>query len=277
MSFPYRAVWVSLLMAVACGGAETNRVLRIAADPNNLPFTNAKLEGFENKIAEVIARDLHATIEYNWRAQRRGFFRETLKEDKADLVLGAPAEFDRALTTRPYYRSSYVFLYRKDRGLHISSFDDEQLRTLRVGVQLVGDDGANPPPAHALARRGIVTNVVGFMVYGDYREANPSAGIINAVVTNGIDVAIAWGPLAGYFAKQSRIPLEISLVAQADSPALPMAFDIACGVRRRDKALREELNNILEHRKTEIEKILDDYAVPRARIAHSMTVQGGSK
>jgi mxaJ protein len=141
----------------------------------------------------------------------------------------------------------------------------------------VGDDGANPPPAHALARRGIVTNVVGFMVYGDYREANPSAGIINAVVTNGIDVAIAWGPLAGYFAKQSRIPLEISLVAQADSPALPMAFDIACGVRRRDKALREELNNILEHRKTEIEKILDDYAVPRARIAHSMTVQGGSK
>src|SRR4051794_21309122 len=173
-----KAALVLIGVCVASQGDQTNRVLRIAADPNNLPFSNAKLEGFENKIAELIAHDLGAKIEYSWRAQRRGFFRETLKENKADLVLGAPADFERALTTQPYYRSSYVFVSRKDRGLNIRSFDDEALRTLRVGVQLIGDDGANPPPAHALARRGIITNVVGFMLYGDYSEENPPARII---------------------------------------------------------------------------------------------------
>ena len=251
-------------IGLAASSASTNRVLRITADPNNLPFSNEKLEGFENKIAALVAGELNATIEYSWRAQRRGFFRETLKENNADIVLGVPGGFERALTTRPYYRSIYAFVTRKDRGLRICSFDDPRLKTLRIGVQLVGDDGANTPPAHALAMRGIITNVVGYTVYGNYAEANPPARIIDAVANGSIDVAVAWGPLAGYFAQHEAVPLEIApAAAQFDSPALPLAFDICMGVRRRDKELRDELNSILARRKPDIEKILDAYGVPR--------------
>src|SRR3954469_11742113 len=138
--------------------AATNQVLRIAADPNNLPFSNERLEGFENKIAEVVAEQLGAELRYTWRAQRRGFFRETLKSGDCDIVLGVPTGLEGALTTEPYYRSSYVFVTRKDGGLRLSGMDDVQLHAARIGVQLIGDDGANTPPAHALAMRGIITN-----------------------------------------------------------------------------------------------------------------------
>src|SRR4051812_20772276 len=156
---------VFIAATLVCRAGETNRVLRITADPNNLPFSNEKQEGFENRIAEVIARELGAQIQYSWRAQRRGFFRETLKENTADLILGVPKDFERALATQPYYRSSYVFISRRADALKLKSFDDPQLRRLRLGVHLIGDDGANTPPAHALAERGIVTNVVGFSIY----------------------------------------------------------------------------------------------------------------
>src|ERR1700712_3507998 len=102
-------------------GVPFKPTLRVTADPNNLPFSNERREGFENKIADLIAKELDVNLDYTWRAQRRGFFRETLKENRADLILGVPAHFDLALTTAPYYRSSYVFLYRKDRGLDIHS------------------------------------------------------------------------------------------------------------------------------------------------------------
>src|SRR5215203_620586 len=153
--------------------AEPARVLRVAADPNNLPFTNARLEGFENALAELVARELGARLQYTWRAQRRGFFRETLGEKRCDLVLGVPAHFERALTTAPYYRAGYVFVARAERGLDIRSFDDPRLRELTIGVTVIGEDGAQTPPEHALARRGIVDNVIGFSVHGDYRDANP--------------------------------------------------------------------------------------------------------
>jgi ABC-type amino acid transport substrate-binding protein len=126
------------------------KVLRVSADPNNLPFTNDKLEGFEDKIAAILAEELGADVEYTWRAQRRGFFRAALKEGEAEVVLGVPVGFDMASTTAPYYRSSYVFVTRKDRGLAVKSFDEPSLKTLKVGVQMIGDDGTNTPPAHAL-------------------------------------------------------------------------------------------------------------------------------
>ena len=210
-SAPFRGVPFLLLSAflLVCSFAqagekttESRRVLRIAADPNNLPFSNDKLEGFENKIAALIARELGVEIEYTWRAQRRGFFRETLKEGSIDLVMGVPSDFERALTTEPYYRSTYAFVSRKDKNLHVQSFDDPRLRQLKVGVLLIGDDGANTPPAHALAERNIVTNVVGFTIYGDYKEPNPPARIISAVAKSDVDVAVVWGPLAGFFAKK---------------------------------------------------------------------------
>src|SRR4029078_1353232 len=126
----------------------------IAADPNNLPFSNDKLEGFENKLAQLIAKDLDADVEYVWRAQRRGFFRHAFKEDGCEIILGVPNHFEMAATTAPYYRSSYVFLTRRDRNLHVTSFDDPALRDMKIGLQVLGDadEGSGSPPGFALAR-----------------------------------------------------------------------------------------------------------------------------
>src|SRR5581483_8068662 len=142
------------------------RKLRVCADPNNLPFSNQRLEGFENKIAGLLARDLNAEVEYTWWAQRRGFIRNTLKARACDVVMGVPSGFEMAQTTAPYYRSTYVFVYRQDSGLKVGSFDDPVLHKVKIGVQVIGDDGANAPPAHALSNRGIVGNVRGYTVYG---------------------------------------------------------------------------------------------------------------
>jgi mxaJ protein len=132
------------------------RELRVCADPNNLPFSNDRQEGFENKLVDLVAKDLGATVAYTWWAQRRGNVRETLNDGKCDLIPGVGSSLEMLATTRPYYRSTYVAVTRADRGLDIASFDDPRLETLRIGVSMIGDDFNNTPPAHALARRGIV-------------------------------------------------------------------------------------------------------------------------
>jgi mxaJ protein len=244
--------------------AAAGRVLKVCADPNNLPFSNDKGEGFENKIAELVAREMNATVEYTWWAQRRGFIRNTLKAGDCDCVIGVPLGFEMAATTGPYYRSTYVFVYRKDAGFAVRSFDDAILKKLRIGVQMVGDDYANTPPAHALANRHIITNVRGYTLYGDYRQASPPARILDALVAGEIDVAVVWGPLAGYFAGQQAMPLELVPVSpQIDQPFLPFVYDISMGVRRGDDALKQELEAIIERRRADIERILDDYHVPK--------------
>ena len=216
---------------------------------------------------------------YVWHAQRRGFFRETLKSGDCDLVLGVPTDIEMALTTRPYYRSSYVFVRRKAEMTGLNSFDDPILRRVKVGVQLVGNDGVNTPPAHALAARGIVTNVVGYTLYGNYSQPNPPARILEAVAGGAIDVAVVWGPLAGYFASREALPLELTPLESAkdDRSGLSLAFDISLGVRRRDKALRDRLDEILEHRQAEIEQILNDYGVPRLPLSPAGARRAESK
>ncbi|HEX5514797.1 MAG TPA: transporter substrate-binding domain-containing protein, partial [Gammaproteobacteria bacterium] len=144
-----------LLLALLLGGGASARELRVCADPNNLPFSNRAGEGFENKLVELVARELGATVHYTWWAQRRGFVRNTLKAGECDLVAGVPSNMEMLLTTTPYYRSGYVFVTRVN-GPLVRSLDDPLLRQVTVGVQLIGDDGANSPPAHALARRGVV-------------------------------------------------------------------------------------------------------------------------
>jgi mxaJ protein len=239
-------------------------VLRVCADPNNLPFSNQRGEGFENKLAQLLAQDLGERVEYTWWAQRRGFFRNTLRAGLCDVVIGVPSGFEMALTTKPYYRSTYVFLSRKDRHLEVKSFDDPALKKLRIGVQIIGDDQSNAPPAHALTRRHIIDNVKGFTLYGDYSQHDPPARIVDAVSKGDIDLAIVWGPLAGYFAKQSRVPMEIVPVSpQIDQPFLPFVFDISMGVRRGDQEFRDQVDQFLDKRRGEIERILADYRVPR--------------
>ncbi|MCP9231965.1 substrate-binding domain-containing protein [Mesorhizobium sp. LMG 17147] len=256
------ALALSLVAAVADA-----RELRICADPNNMPFSNAARQGFENKIAELVGRELGATISYTWWAQRRGFVRNTLKAGLCDLVPGTPTNLEMLRTTAPYYRSSYVFVTRRD-APEIASFNDPRLRDLHIGVQLIGDDGANSPPVQALGSRGIVGHLVGFPVYGDYSAPNPPARIIEAVANGDIDMAVVWGPLAGYFGARQKVPLRITPVApRIDGPLLPMIYDISMGVRRDDDALRSEVDAALAKHRAEIDAILAAYDVPRLDVA----------
>jgi len=254
----------SLAFAAACSHAP-GRTLRVCADPNNLPFSNEAREGFENKIAELLARDRHARLEYTWWAQRRGFVRNTLNAGACDVVMGVPAAFDPVRTTRPYYTSTYVFASLRDRQLHLGSLDDPRLRSLRIGVQMIGDDFTNSPPAHALSERGMVRNVVGYSVFGDYRQPSPLSGIMDAVERGDVDAAVVWGPAAGFFARGAAHPFELTPVSpRSDGPARPFVFSIAMGVRRDDVALATELDDFIARRRVEIDRILAGYGVPRA-------------
>jgi mxaJ protein len=246
--------------------------LRVCADPNNLPFSNTAREGFENHIAELIGRELHEPVEYVWWAQRRGFVRNTLNSGACDLVVGIASGVEMLATTRPYYKSTYVFVSRHDRRLGITSFNDPALERLKIGVQLIGDDFANTPPAHALSNRGMTKNVIGYTVYGDYRQPNPAARIIDGVVTRQVDIAVVWGPLAGYFAKESPVPLDIVPVSpRVDLPYLPFVFDIAMGVRRGDTTFRARIDDIITRKRPAIDSILRQYAVPRVDVASVAT------
>ena len=254
----------ALALAAAPAGAAPPRQLVVCADPNNLPFSNQAGEGFENRIAALIAKDLSAQISYVWWAQRRGYVRNTLNEAKCDLWPGVASGVEMVATTRPYYRSTYVFVTRADKALAGLTLDDARLRTAKVGVQMVGNDAMNTPPAHAMASRGIIQNVRGYMLYGDYQRPNPPAAIVDAVAAGDIDVAIAWGPLAGFFAKRSAVPLRVEAVTPwLDAAQWPMIYDISMGVRRDQPALRAEVESSLERNAAAIGRILDDYGVPR--------------
>lgn len=267
------ATLAAILMCVAGPGlagaqspVQTRDELRVCADPNNLPFSNQAEEGFENKLAELIAAEMNARVVYTWWPQRRGFVRNTLREYKCDVLMGVPSSFELVLATKPYYRSTYVFVYPKNKGYDIRSFDDPILRELKIGVHMIGDDYNNSPPAHALSQRNILDNIVGYSVYGDYDEPNPPAEIVDAVGHGDVDVAIVWGPIAGYFAKRQPIALNLVPVSpQIDLPFLPFVFDMSMGVRRDDEALRDSLEAILDRRKDDIQKILAEYGVPIVR------------
>src|SRR5436305_10243188 len=159
---------LALTFVATAGVAEEvgQNTFRVCADPNNLPFSNREREGFENKLAELVAHKLGTSLSYTWWAQRRGFIRNTLKAKDCDVVMGVPAHYDLVETTAPYYRSSYVFVTRADRNLNISSLEDPLLKTLKIGVHLIGDDGNNTPPAHVLGQQGLTHNVSGFRIYG---------------------------------------------------------------------------------------------------------------
>jgi mxaJ protein len=263
---------IALLGFTACRNSEARAAaapaLRVCADPNNLPFSDSSGAGFENRIASLIASDLGRRVEYTWWAQRRGFVRNTLRSGLCDVVIGIPTSYDLLAPTRPYYRSTYVFVTRKDRNLHITSFDDPQLEKLRIGVQIIGDDYSNTPPAHALARRGITKNVRGYTVIGDYSKPHPPSSIMTAVERGDVDVAVVWGPLAGYFAAHDGTPLELTPVSpQIDTPFLPFVFDISLGVRREDSVFRRRLDSVLVNRRPQIDSILRDYGVPRVDLA----------
>jgi mxaJ protein len=179
------------------------------------------------------------------------------------MVLGIPTAAEMVLPTNPYYRSTYVFVYREQDKLQLQSFDDPALRQLRIGLHAIGDDGANPPPVHALAHRGIVNHVVGFTMWDVDTVQNPQGRIIDAVANGDIDVAIVWGPFAGYFAKQQKVDLAVVPVSPSvEPPGIPFTYDISIAVRPGEMALKEELDGVLKRRRRDVEKILEDFGVP---------------
>ena len=246
-------VAASLLPGGAIGQDATK--FRVCADPDNLPFSNQQQQGFENKIAELMAQDLGAPLSYYWWPHQRGLVRNTLRADQCDVLIGIPKGYDPVLWTKPYYRSSYVIASLKDRG-RIATLDAPELKKLRVGIH------SNTPPEEALARRGILDNVVGYSLFYDARDpaSDRPSKLVTDLVQGTVDVAIAWGPLVGYYAKRLNVPLELTPLTS--EPGLPLAFDISMGVKKGDQALKARLESALDRHQADIRKILEDYGVP---------------
>lgn len=237
------------------------RELVVCADPANLPYSDQRELGFENRIATLLAQELNATLRYSWNMQRRSFLRRTLNAGRCDVVIGLPSGLQGVAQTRPYYRSSYVFVTRQ--GEPIGGLDDPRLRQLSIGLQAVGAEGANTPPAMALARRGVVDHITGYPVWGEDADETPQARMLQAVVQGEIDVAILWGPIAGYFAESYRQRLLLTaLEADPQQPGLAFSYSMSLSTRRADTALRDELQRALERREVEIQAILRSYHVP---------------
>ena len=257
----------SLIFSVGLN-AQT-RELRVCADPNNMPFSCREQTGFENRIAALVARDLNARLTFIWQRMGRGFVREYLDKNQCDLLIGIPANYRPVLTTTPYYRSTYVFVSRQKEP--VSSFDSPALHGVKIGVQVLEEEYT--PPGEALARRGLQSAIVGFDTIGDGADS-----IVRAVADQKVDLAVVWGPLAGYFAKQFGDGLRVTPVEpEVDPPGLPFTFAISMGVRKGNLALRDELEQILQHRQTEIRAILDDFGVPQLPLASLARANGVAK
>jgi quinoprotein dehydrogenase-associated probable ABC transporter substrate-binding protein len=239
-----------------------NTPLRVCADPDDLPFSNRAGQGFENKLAEMVAKALDTTVAYTWFPQRRGFLRSTLDADECDVVMGTP-NVDGVLATRSYYRSGYVFVSRDDRHLSVSTMTDPALRTLRIGVQLIGADGTGTPPAVVLGEEGIVQHVVGYPVYGNFAGPQPAAAPIAAVERGDIDIAALWGPTAGYFSKKAATKLRVTPITGTEQ-FLPQTFEypIAMAVRPSDTDLRDRLNAFIRAHQADIAALLERYGIP---------------
>ena len=242
--------------------AQANASLRVCADPNNLPFSNKAGEGFENKLAQMLGQWMHKPVEYTWAMQQKQFLQDTLDADKCDVVMSLPTQDGAELTTDPYYRSTYALVYRANAPYQLKSLDDPRLHKLTIGVHAIGDDWADLPSGSVLAHRGIVRNVHIYKMFSDFSRPNPSADLMEAVAKGDVDVAIAWGPLAGYFATREPVKLTVVPITHAHA-VLPFEFSISMAVRHGDSKLRDKLNTFLREKHDAIRSLLTRYGVPQ--------------
>ena len=254
------AVIALALGAVPAAWADdAGRQLRVCADPDNLPYSAQDESGFENRIASIVADELHASLQYEWEPLRRGFVRKTVGAGRCDVFIGVPAGFERVLTTRPYYRSSYVFVWRRGEDAP-HSFDDARITQQPIGVQLVGNDLAATPAGYALTGIGAVRNVIGYTIFGD----GPAASrMVAGLASHEIDSALVWGPQAGYYADRAAVPMALAVAHAPAGLKTPFEFAIAMGVARGNASLRDELDAVLQKRRADIDAVLAQYAVPR--------------
>ncbi|MFA5899803.1 MAG: quinoprotein dehydrogenase-associated putative ABC transporter substrate-binding protein [Hyphomicrobium sp.] len=243
--------------------------LNVCADPGNMPLSNMQREGYQNKIAEVIAKALGANLIYFWRPYlERGLTRETFETNVCDVLLDLPVDYEMALTTFPIYRTTYVFAYREDRGLALKSFDDPALKDLKIGVfQTSG-------VREVLTKRGLAPNLKLHTLShnADLNPENQPWRQVQDVVDGKLDVAAIWGPFAGWVKKVKGEPIIVQPVNLWED-YVPLEFELSIGVRKRDARLKYAIEYALEASKSEIEKILEDYGVPLVQCSRCL-VQG---
>jgi len=242
-------------VAAQTGDLVDRSALRVCADPNNLPFSDERKEGFENKIAELIGAELGRSVDYTWFPQVIGFVRNTLGAHLCDLVIGTVAGDDFMQTTNPYYFTTYVILYRSDNGLAFEDLDNPRLKTLRLGV--VG----GTPPSDLLVRHDLMAHTKPYALTVDTRAESPTHEMVQDVVDGTIDAGFLWGPIAGYYRKHDRLPL-ILMPLTSEPGAARMSYHIAMGVRANEPEWRRRVNAAIVNRQAEITMILRDYGVP---------------
>jgi len=229
--------------------------LRVCADPRNLPFSNEEGEGFENKIAEILGRQLSLPVKYTWFPQIIGFVRNTLQAGRCDLVIGTVAGDEVMQTTTPYYYTSYVVVFRSDKGLSFGDLGDPRLKSLHIGVV------AGTPPADLMVRYGFMANARSYALTVDTRFESPTHQIMTDVADGTIDAAMLWGPIAGFYLRRDKLPLTLERLKS--QPGLPrMDYHIAMGVRANVPEWRRRINDAIRKGQGEITGILRDYGVP---------------
>ncbi len=229
--------------------------LRVCADPANLPFSNQAGEGFENKIAELVATDLGVPVEYTWFPQSTGFIRNTLNARRCDVVIGISLGFELLQNTNPYYRSAYVMLYRAEGSPEVASLSDPTLKSARIGLI------AGTPPATIVALNGLMPQVQPYHLVADTRFDHPGQQLVDDLAAGKIDVGLLWGPIAGYYAKQQKVALKIVPLLTDNGP-VRMDYRITMGLRFNEPDWKHRLNDIIKSRQADIDAILNDYGVP---------------
>jgi len=234
----------------------SDKEFRVCADPESLPYSNQKGEGFENKIAEVLAKDLGKELTYEFWLDRQGYLRNTINAQRCDVIIGMGSDVDTLRTSKPYYRSGYVFVYRKSSNYNIKDWDAEDLKKGIIGI--VGKS----PPTIPLRDHDLMANA---RPYRLQRDLNLSPGhMIDDLVAGKIDVAIIWGPIGGYYAKQSKEPLVVVPIPEYKSVNVKgkEEWNISVAVRKKDKDRMEMIQGALDRNQAKILKILDDYGIP---------------
>jgi len=232
------------------------KVLRVCADPRNLPFSNEKGEGFENKLGELFAEKLQKKLDYMYYPQATGFVRMTLAAHRCDVIMGFPQGDDLVQGTNPYYRTAYALVAKQGSGLdEVATLEDARLKGKHIGIV------AGTPPATNMAVNGLMANAKPYPLMIDTRFDSSAAAMIKDLTSGEIDAGVLWGPIAGYYAKQASPPLHLTpLVKETSGPRL--AYRIGMGVRPADQNWKRQLNRLIQENQPAINKILLDFGVP---------------
>ncbi|MBX9675919.1 MAG: quinoprotein dehydrogenase-associated putative ABC transporter substrate-binding protein [Methylotenera sp.] len=239
---------------------------KVCSDPDNMPYSNIRGEGFEDKIAEVLAKDLGKKLSHAYAYNRQGFLRNTINAGRCDVIIGTTSDFDGLRTTTPYYRSGHVFVWRKDSNFNITNWDSPDLRKGVIGI--VDKSPATVP----LNDFNLMANAKPYRLQRDLNF--PPSFLIDDLAKGEIDVAVMWGPIAGYYMKQSKVPMEMAFVPEYNKVNLQGKeyWNISMGVRMKDKQRLAPLNAAIERNKDKIAQILADYGIPTVPVVEGDTV-----